>query len=211
MSSIKCGNCTSTHESVAAVRNCYAQGKALGAAPLTRTATRAATETPVPAATERQQSFLASLRSERGLEPLAFTGSRKQASDEIARLLNMPKVQVATDGTATSSAPASQPDVPAGRYAIEVEGTVKFYRVDRPTEGRWSGRTFVKVQASDNLYPVRGASANVVLENIAKDPKEAMLRYGRALGQCGHCGRTLTNEDSRAVGIGPICSRRMGF
>lgn len=34
---------------------------------------------------------------------------------------------------------------------------------------------------------------------------EAMLRFGRELGTCGHCGRDLTNEESRAAGIGPVC------
>ena len=30
-------------------------------------------------------------------------------------------------------------------------------------------------------------------------------------GSCGHCGRTLTNEESRARGIGPICAGKMGW
>jgi hypothetical protein len=88
---------------------------------------------------------------------------------------------------------------------------VKFYRVDRPTEGRWAGRTFVKVQASDDLHPVRGTAARAVLEAIAVDPKAAMLRYGLELGHCGKCGRTLTDEDSRAAGIGPVCASKLGW
>lgn len=104
--------------------------------------------------------------------------------------------------------------VPAGRYAVTGEdGATKFYRVDQPTEGRWAGYTFVKVQAGDELHNVRNRQAReAVLVKIAKDGIEAaMLRYGKELGQCGHCGRTLTNEESRARGIGPICYGKMGF
>lgn len=101
-------------------------------------------------------------------------------------------------------------NIKEGRYAVEMDGVLKFYRVDKPTQGRWNGYTFVKVQASDDLYPVRGASAKAVLAAIAVDPPAAMLRYGKELGSCGHCGRTLTNEVSRITGIGPICRAKMG-
>jgi hypothetical protein len=105
-------------------------------------------------------------------------------------------------------------DVPEGRYAVTGEdGATKFYRVDRPTEGRWKGYVFVKVQASDELHNVRSREArNSILAKIAADGiQEAMLRYGREIGKCGHCGRTLTNEESRAVGIGPVCRGKMGW
>jgi hypothetical protein len=40
---------------------------------------------------------------------------------------------------------------------------------------------------------------------------EAAARYGRELGQCGLCGRDLTDEASRAAGIGPVCRTRTPF
>lgn len=97
-----------------------------------------------------------------------------------------------------------------GRYAVEVDGTLKFYKIDKPTEGRWSGRTFVSVQASDELYPIRSRSArDEILTAIAADPDGAMRRYGREIGRCGHCHRTLTDETSRAMGIGPVCAGKI--
>lgn len=104
-------------------------------------------------------------------------------------------------------------EVPAGRYAVRVEGVVKFYKVDRPTEGRWKGYTFVAAQASDDLHPIRARHAReAVLASIAEAGIEAsMALYGRELGKCGHCGRTLTDEESRAYGIGPVCRGKMGF
>ena len=110
----------------------------------------------------------------------------------------------------TTAAPVA--NVAAGRYAVEgTDGVLRFYRVDKPTEGKWAGYTFVKIYASDNTYPVKGAGRAAVLAEIAKDPRAAMLRYGREIGACGHCGRTLTNEDSRAKGIGPVCAQGMGW
>lgn len=101
---------------------------------------------------------------------------------------------------------------PAGRYAVEHEGVLKFYKMDVPTEGRWKGYVFVHVQASDEWWSVKSrATREDVINLIAKDPEAAMLAYGREIGKCGHCGRTLTDEDSRAAGIGPVCRRKVSF
>jgi hypothetical protein len=108
--------------------------------------------------------------------------------------------------------PALEAQVPAGRYAIRSAdtGTVRFYRVDKPTKGRWAGRTFVKVQASDDLFPIYGARERAeVLRAIAADVRAASVLYGRELGRCGVCGRTLTDEQSRAEGIGPVCASKL--
>lgn len=102
-------------------------------------------------------------------------------------------------------------EVPAGRYAIEnAEGVLRFYVVDRPDRGRWAGYTFLSVMASDELHPIKDHSAKyVILQQIEADPMAALTRYGREIGVCGVCGRTLTNEDSRAAGIGPVCAGRI--
>ena len=101
--------------------------------------------------------------------------------------------------------------VPAGRYAVDVDGKLGFFKVDCPDSGRWAGYVFVKQFASDTEYPVRGARRQVILDAIAVNPQAASLRYGQEIGACGVCGRTLTDEDSRARGIGPICADKMGW
>lgn len=101
--------------------------------------------------------------------------------------------------------------VRAGRYAVEIDGVLGFFKVDCPTEGRWAGYVFVKQMASDTEYPVRGTRRGVVLDTIAADPQAASVRYGQEIGACGVCGRTLTDEDSRTRGIGPICADKMGW
>ena len=49
------------------------------------------------------------------------------------------------------------------------------------------------------------------LAEVAKDPSAAARAYGLRTGQCSICGRELTNAESRARGIGPICAGRFGF
>jgi hypothetical protein len=107
--------------------------------------------------------------------------------------------------------PEIEAKVPAGRYAVPGDdGVIKFYRVDKPTEGTWAGRTFVKVRAGDDWLPVRYATARQgILRKIGEDVRAASIRYGLELGQCGVCGRTLTNPESIAKGIGPVCEGRL--
>lgn len=50
--------------------------------------------------------------------------------------------------------------------------------------------------------------ANKIIETGAKD---ALLRFGQELGSCGHCGRDLTNQESRSFGIGPTCRANKGW
>lgn len=169
-------------------------------------------------ATAKQIDFLVSLSSTRtphvtedAIRTWGSTATSAQASDKITMLKALAPLAVSTAPATAAAATAPAVEVPEGRYAVVQDGTLKFFKVDRPTEGKWAGYTFVKVQASDEFYPVKGAGKGAALALIAVDPKAAMLRYGTELGSCGHCGRTLTNEESRALGIGPVCAAKMGF
>lgn len=99
--------------------------------------------------------------------------------------------------------------VPDGRYAVcdPSDGKIKFYRVNT---GR-NGRQYLDVQASDELHPIRNATSRMtILDLIRKDGiVEAMAAYGRLIGRCGRCNRTLTDATSRAAGIGPDCREKM--
>ena len=87
---------------------------------------------------------------------------------------------------------------PDGRYAIEVEGAVRFYHC---TEGD------VYVMASDNEILIQPAKAKAIVERIAQDSLAAAKLYGIEFEQCGVCGRGLTSE-WRKVGIGPVCAQK---
>lgn len=104
---------------------------------------------------------------------------------------------------------AEQVDVPAGRYALRTEDGIKFYRLDRPTKGQWAGFTFLKVQASDDLYPIKNRTEKArIIAEIGKGAQAAEQLYSVELGICRSCYRTLTDETSRALGIGPECRKK---
>jgi len=46
---------------------------------------------------------------------------------------------------------------------------------------------------------------------VASDPKQSAVAYGMKFGSCSVCGRQLTDSDSVARGIGPICASNYGW
>lgn len=98
----------------------------------------------------------------------------------------------------------------AMRYAIrEADGVVRFYRVK---QGNKPGFWFIDIQASDSTYPIKNyARKESILRAIAQDPEAALRLYGTELGSCGHCGRILTDPNSIAEGIGPVCLGKLGW
>jgi Family of unknown function (DUF6011) len=179
---------------------------------------------PANPATERQLAYLRDLAETRDLtdehraELLrridAGEVSKSRASDWITRLKDKPR-RPKTVAYNAEGAPRNTdfPEVPAGRYALlEEDGVTRFYRVNRPEEGRWAGFTFLDIQASDDLHPIKDRDRKrAVLAAIQADPAGASKLYGVELGSCGVCGRTLTDETSRAYGIGPVCRERTGW
>lgn len=96
--------------------------------------------------------------------------------------------------------PSSDFPFPFGRYAVEMDGTLKFFVAS--TDGLFA-------QASDDLFPVKGKEhRDEVIAAIAADPPAASARFGQEIGRCGRCNRTLTDETSRAMGIGPVCATK---
>lgn len=93
-------------------------------------------------------------------------------------------------------------------YAVVIDGVTKFYRVKHGTKPGW---WWIDAQASDEFHPVRNvATKNMILRAIiAAGQEESMRLYGRELGACGRCKRTLTDDTSRANGIGPECMDKL--
>lgn len=127
-------------------------------------------------------------------------------------------------GACPEAAPVAPPaaatpvvEVPSGRYAFTAEeGHIAFAKVDVGKEGsRWEGMTFVRllVGSPGNLreHRVGRPAANSILAKIAEaGPVEAMARFGHELGICGRCASPLTDPESIARGIGPVCAGKMG-
>lgn len=228
MASIKCGNCKSTHSNVAEVRACYT-----GKVPATTTVDKAtesafgglASAFPAKAlgpkgtfdqpATEKQVAYIASLRDSRGLEPLAFAGTKKQASTEIERLMALPKAKATTKA---SSSPIEEPA--DGIYIVRGEGQfyseAQVFKVYKMVHG--SGRQGLKrleIVAGEQQGENTGKFVYVGLasKHLPKDAERLSLEeaktFGTLYGVCVRCGATLTDEESKAAGIGPICAGKM--
>lgn len=148
---------------------------------------------------------------------------------EVRECYGLPMVSVdpgKTDGVAISAKPVhgkeergnpgkKQWGIPEGHYAIDGRDgrDTDFYHVDVPTEGKWVGWTFVKmvVGGKDDIRIRDWDKIWAILGTIKQDPQEAMLRYGRELGQCGKCHIHLTKYASRHLGIGPDCAEQIGM
>lgn len=135
---------------------------------------------------------------------------KREASNWIEKLKTLPAKNIKGSG---GHWPSIETDIPAGHYAVTGEdGTTDFYRVDKPTEGKWAGRTFVKLQLSETYERLSLSGTRAVLKKIEEaGPREAAIRYGKELGKCAICNRTLTNNDSIALGIGPVCAEKVGW
>jgi hypothetical protein len=232
----KCGNCKGYHPTLADVKACC-----LGTAPThldqpldwdgydqAPTPTEASFEAQRTAAvakgnpaTAKQASFIDSLLAERDHEfktavdivKAEALKDRKVASALIQHLLTLPKL---TGKVTTTVEPTLYALVPAGHYAVDSatgNNDTDFYRVDKPTDGRWAGRTFVKrVIGGKADTPVRGKEAEAALNRIVDaGVQEAALRYGKEIGRCCKCNRHLTDETSRAYGMGPDCRQKVGW
>lgn len=214
---IKCGQCKGYHGTIQEVKDCHMLGQPVTKEEVDRLrpSVAAVAERHMSApATERQLGFLKSLLAERPTWTAArITGelgmwlatlTKGEASDTIAKAKAVPK-------EVTAGAPAGDlPDVPEGYYAVPSRtgnNDLDFFRVDRPTKGAWSGRTFVKRVIgghSDTNVPL--AQVRQALQSILDFGVEASrLRYATELGRCYVCNLHLTDELSRQLGIGPVC------
>lgn len=161
-------------------------------------------------ATERQLDMIETLRAERGLKALTEdetgTITKESAGRMINQLLSMPRSQT-----------SKYKDIPAGRYALFQHDVISrsekwvFYQVDVPEAGRWAGNVFLSRLLSDDKVPVRGTIYRDVMDAILVDPERAAKDYGKESKRCSVCHKLLTNEDSRAAGIGPDCAKKRGW
>lgn len=159
---------------------------------------RPAAARPVRPASEAQCAYLRSLVAER-LTPVdpanadritpATTGA-KLASQLIETFTAAPR----------RATPATTHGIREGRYAYQpADGAASFYRVTR------TGR--IRVQAGPAEHPYNG-QLNEALRWIAANQRAAAALYGQLIGCCGRCGRELTDETSRAQGLGPDCAKK---
>jgi hypothetical protein len=100
--------------------------------------------------------------------------------------------------------------IPVGHYATKSRSgrnDLDFWRVDRPEQGTYAGRTFVKriVGGKPDLNVSRDQKFAALEAILTEGIKETAQRYGQELGRCSRCNRHLTDAVSREFGKGPEC------
>lgn len=178
----------------------------------------------VPAATDPMKRLIDNLLVERAYTALtneqieSIKANKPQAHRFIDFLLGLPKVEqvqapvlvqpkVEVPVEAPARARLNFAEILDGNYAVREDGVVKFYRVT--TNGQWKN---VQVRASDQLWPVKGRAGIAVLHRIVEAGLAASrMLFVTELGRCCKCGRSLTDEESRANaltngGYGPDCA-----
>lgn len=167
-------------------------------------------------ATDKQLEFIRSLLSQKEVDDLLAVSIKTTLNDALppSKPWAHNTIELLLSKRSKVKAPSPQtqpfPEVPAGFYAVtwtdQDEDVTKFYKVDRPDKGRWIGYTFLSIQASEEFWPIKDPAAKAaVMKEIAKDPTTAQQLYGQKIGRCGVCNLTLTDEESRRIGIGPVC------
>lgn len=89
-----------------------------------------------------------------------------------------------------------------------------------PATGRNKGAIYVTAAdeymgkiADGTFTPSRDCDAAKQAEIVAlcADPLAAAVAYGQQTGQCACCGRELTDPESVALGVGPVCREKWGI
>jgi hypothetical protein len=200
------------------ITNLIEAGKAAAKPKLSLTEMAAAIEAPAVVEDEAQIATLAITAAEAKLllgwkqvyEAELSPEEEDEALEQRIRAFMEAKPAAAPKGfTPTAAEP-----VPAGHYAIGPEGDTKFYRVQYgKAGGKWEGFLFIDVQASDDYHPVKDTAVKGAIIDAIK--KQGILastqRYGHELGVCGVCHKTLTDPQSIADGIGPVCQSKLGL
>ncbi len=242
---IKCAHCKGHHDTVTEVRDCSGisdeqyhgpQSPASRGIKFTDDGLQPVTEKPMWPASDAQKNYVLGLQEERQL-PVNWVVydratldllERDEVDGAIKALKELPRKPGANS--------KREWKMPEGRYAICIDKgddgvsysyvdrqdlvppkkpTWWFFKVDKPTRGKWKGYTFIKrlVGAPGDYreVPMSPSERNKYLEAIEADPDKAMSDYGKQTMVCGRCSSPLTNEESRARGIGPICLGKLGW
>ena len=111
-----------------------------------------------------------------------------------------------------------QPTTIAAMILVDTDGIYRaddgtIYKVQHAAHG--SGRLYAKrltiTEDADGARHGRFDYAPGAIHTLRADQRltaEQAAQYGRLYGVCVACGATLTDEDSIARGLGPVCASR---
>jgi hypothetical protein len=138
----------------------------------------------------------------------------KRKAEREARAVNAPAVSVESIETALRTATGNGLKNPKLRLAGFVFSLAK-------ASSQNAGAIYVRAAGGEYLGKVMGGKFFAVREcgaereaqivDVASQPADAAVAYGRTTGSCACCGRELTDPESVERGIGPVCATKFGF
>lgn len=158
---------------------------------------------------DKQLAFIRKLAEERGVEVPAVD-SKVAASREIDRLMALPR---AARPPVAAAAPVAiedgmyklGDDIFKVQHAVHGSGNQYAKKLVRATE---TGRVFGTVDQGRWTFEYAPGAVRRLRPEHRMTIEEAK-KFGALYGTCCVCGRTLTDEDSIAAGIGPVCAGRL--
>jgi len=204
MASIKCGNCRGTHESVQAVKSCYAGRKATATAPAS-------------GATYRENQYAGSCAlCGATVEPKAGRLLPKDAGQRGYDVLHLVGECPAPAGTVRRVVGPTARDFSAvvgGYYATVSASGRNDYDFWYVKEGRKPGYRFVKrVLGGQSPIRISGGEAIRALQAIiAEGIDKCGNRFADEMEQCRYCRKDLTKYASRQVRCGRTCAGNHGL
>ncbi len=154
------------------------------------------TRTPARPATEKQLSFISKLSRERGRELPTGELSTRDASRLIDELMAAPRV----------SAPAAPGAAPVGILEPGMyRAGADLFRVYPARNG---GHLLAKRVLTGGGFEYAGAATRFVAA-AGRLTREEAAAWGQQYGVCCVCAAHLTDPESVAAGIGPICGNRV--
>lgn len=139
-------------------------------------------------------------------------GNCKQTHETIAQVRECCASPAPAPAEAYRPAVLAFQPAPESKYALDVDGTLQFFEVKRPSTGKWAGWVFVDRLIGHpgdwQRIPVKGAAKGAILRQIGADPKAAARRYSVEFTVCACCGSPLSDPFSIANGFGPVCITR---
>lgn len=159
--------------------------------------------------TERQEAAVRNAAAKSAARKAQWA-AEKAAREEGAAVLSLAKIR---EGFANASQHLKRPKLRIADIQFSLA----------PAHGRNAGCIYV-VRADDDVYLGKitqddkfitsrdcTAADSETVARVAADPAAAATAHGHEFGYCSCCGRELTNAESVARGIGPICAERWGW
>lgn len=175
--------------------------------------------------TQRQVAFIKQLLEERDVAPCVMEQvdiargqvmrgalSSQGASALIEELLSSPKKQGSTSGwTREPLAPAEEPE--DGIYVLKQQGLqddiFKVYKMVHGSGRQGLKRLVFEPGAKKGRFEFEGLALYKLPKAARRMTLEEAKEFGALYSFCVRCGRTLTDEESIAAGIGPICAGKI--